>query len=119
MRFVLQQRDKGVCALCGVDTVALKEEYETIRARLKQSHTYQFQEGETADFLKAHGIPWGRTSSDWWDADHITPVIEGGGECGLDNYRTLCIPCHKKVTKELHARMKRKRVEAKPLPLFD
>src|ERR1700681_1974878 len=50
MRFVLQQRDKGVCALCGVDTVALKEKYETIRARLKQTHTYHFQEGETADF---------------------------------------------------------------------
>jgi 5-methylcytosine-specific restriction endonuclease McrA len=40
----------------------------------------------------------------WWDMDHTIPVIEGGGECGLENLRTLCILCHKKVTKELAAR---------------
>ncbi len=39
-----------------------------------------------------------------WDADHIIPVCEGGGECGLDNYRTLCHKCHKQVTGELAAR---------------
>jgi 5-methylcytosine-specific restriction endonuclease McrA len=40
-----------------------------------------------------------------WDADHIVPVSEGGGLCGLDGYRTLCIPCHKRVTADLRARM--------------
>lgn len=44
-------------------------------------------------------------SSDFWEADHIVPVIEGGGECDLANYRTLCIPCHRKVTAELRARL--------------
>jgi len=39
-----------------------------------------------------------------WQADHILPVCEGGGLCGLDNYRTMCVPCHKKVTAELAAR---------------
>lgn len=48
-------------------------------------------------------------TGDWWDADHITPVIEGGGECGIENYRTLCIPCHVKATRELRARMKERR----------
>ena len=33
-------------------------------------------------------------------------MSEGGGECGLENYRTLCIPCHKKVTKELLLRLR-------------
>jgi hypothetical protein len=33
-----------------------------------------------------------------WDADHILAVKDGGGMCGLDNMRTLCIPCHKIVT---------------------
>ena len=33
-----------------------------------------------------------------WDADHIIPVKNGGGCCGLDNLRTLCIPCHKNIT---------------------
>jgi hypothetical protein len=33
-----------------------------------------------------------------WDADHIVPVKDGGGLCGLDNMRTLCISCHKIIT---------------------
>jgi 5-methylcytosine-specific restriction protein A len=30
--------------------------------------------------------------------DHIRPVADGGGECGLDNYRMLCAACHGPVT---------------------
>lgn len=44
-----------------------------------------------------------------WDADHIVPVVEGGGECGLDNYRTLCRPCHVVVTRALRARLAAKK----------
>jgi 5-methylcytosine-specific restriction endonuclease McrA len=39
-----------------------------------------------------------------WQADHIIPVVEGGGECGLDNIRTLCTPCHRRETASLAAR---------------
>jgi 5-methylcytosine-specific restriction endonuclease McrA len=38
-----------------------------------------------------------------WEADHIVPVADGGGECGLDNYRLLCRPCHVRVTVEWRA----------------
>jgi 5-methylcytosine-specific restriction endonuclease McrA len=41
-----------------------------------------------------------------WDADHILPVSLGGGLCGLDNMRTLCIPCHKEVTRVLRSSKK-------------
>lgn len=37
--------------------------------------------------------------SDNWHADHITPVFKGGSACGLDNFQTLCIDCHKDKTK--------------------
>ena len=37
-----------------------------------------------------------------WDADHIIPVKEGGGQCGLENIRTLCFVCHKEVTKNMY-----------------
>ena len=33
-----------------------------------------------------------------WEADHILPVADGGGECGLENYRLLCRTCHLGVT---------------------
>jgi 5-methylcytosine-specific restriction protein A len=116
MRYLLFKRDKGICVLCQTDTVVLKAEYDALP---KVSGFADDSGNARSQFLELHGIPHGRAWSDWWDADHITPVIEGGGECGLDNFRTLCIPCHRKVTKELHSRLKQKRVEAKSLPLFD
>ncbi|KAI5569016.1 hypothetical protein BDE02_12G050900 [Populus trichocarpa] len=33
-----------------------------------------------------------------WHADHIVPVYRGGGECKLENMRTLCVACHSNVT---------------------
>ncbi len=43
---------------------------------------------------------------DFWQADHIVPVAEGGGGCGLDNLRTLCTPCHAAETAGLRSRRK-------------
>lgn len=108
MRFLLRRRDQGICALCSVDTLALRKAYRELPDQ-------QTREA----FRTEHGIPAGRAWADWWDADHILAVIEGGGECDLANLRTLCIPCHRKATRELHARIKRRRIEARPLPLFD
>lgn len=54
-----------------------------------------------------------RFKKDWgvrrnlWDADHIVPVAEGGGECDLANMRTLCLKCHRAVTAVLVARLRR------------
>jgi hypothetical protein len=39
-----------------------------------------------------------------WDADHRVPVSEGGGECDLDNLRTLCLICHRRETAVLRRR---------------
>ena len=84
------ERDRGVCATCGVDCVS---EYR----RLK----------------RLRGPARSRASAEWgafrrktlWDADHIIPVAEGGGECDLSNMRTLCLKCHRKSTAELRRRL--------------
>jgi 5-methylcytosine-specific restriction protein A len=105
LRRVIERRDKGVCALCGIDTLALKREYTALRKELKVKAWEDYPANDVCRaFLSHQGIPPGRACSDWWDADHITPVVEGGGECGPEGYRTLCIPCHKDVTAELAAR---------------
>jgi len=105
MRYLLFQRDKGICALCRTDTVALRAEYWLIPKELRNLRDA---------FLAKNGIPYGRASSrGWWDADHITPVVEGGGECGLEGYRTLCIPCHQAETRKLAGRIAEKRAVEK------
>lgn len=85
------RRDKGICAMCGLDSEA-----EWLRIR-------KMPFGRRAIALKQWGLkPRQRTSL--WDADHVLPVSQGGGECDLDNLRTLCLHCHRKVTAELRRR---------------
>src|SRR5260221_262326 len=62
--------------------------------------------------LRCQSIPvvpgkWGLkglTRKTVWDADHILPVVEGGGECDLGNLRTLCLLCHREQTLALRRR---------------
>ena len=46
--------------------------------------------------------------------EHRLAVVDGGGECGLDNLITLCVPCHKESTRALAARRAADRKAAKP-----
>lgn len=90
-------RDKGICVLCRIDTLAAFIDIK--RARWERR--------------KLMLLDWGLkvlNRRSLWDADHILPVVHGGGECDLDNIRTLCLKCHRKVTAEL--RQKRAAVRA-------
>ncbi|MGE5646646.1 MAG: HNH endonuclease [Acidobacteriota bacterium] len=91
LRECVFERDRGVCAGCGIDTVA---EFAHMR-RLRGA-------ARLARYLSWGLRPGSRKSL--WDADHIVPVVEGGGECDLANLRTLCLRCHKKETAALRAR---------------
>ena len=43
------------------------------------------------------------------------PVAEGGGQCGLDGFRTLCKRCHGKASGALRKRLNaRKRESVQP-----
>jgi hypothetical protein len=35
--------------------------------------------------------------------------VEGGGQCDLDNIRTLCLLCHRSATLELRERLRSRR----------
>jgi 5-methylcytosine-specific restriction endonuclease McrA len=76
VRIALLERDKGICAKCHKDVL----------------------EGRAATRRRARG------TGHLWQADHILPVVEGGGSCGLENYRTLCTDCHRGETAELARR---------------
>jgi hypothetical protein len=49
------------------------------------------------------------TEGQFWQADHIVPVAEGGGLCGIENLRTLCTVCHLRETADLKKRLKKRR----------
>ena len=90
----IKKRDKGVCALCGTDTQKIRREM------LRQ---------------RRMGIPVKLNTRRLWEAHHVLPVCQGGGCCGLDNYRTLCTECHLKETKKLAAlRAQQRRQNAVP-----
>jgi 5-methylcytosine-specific restriction protein A len=93
-------RDRGMCALCGADTHAAYLDLKRSRGvhRLK--------------LLERWGLKRINRKT-LWDADHILPVAEGGGECDLENIRTLCLICHRVQTLELRRRLT---IRRKPEP---
>ena len=86
------QRDRGVCAMCRTDTHAAYFDLKRSRGRHKLKLLARWR-------LKR------LNRKTLWDADHILPVVEGGGECDLENIRTLCLLCHRQQTLELRARL--------------
>ncbi|MGC2657456.1 MAG: HNH endonuclease signature motif containing protein [Bryobacteraceae bacterium] len=92
LRDCVQARDKGVCALCGIDAQAAYLQLKRARGTHKLK-------------LRERWGPLPRSRKTLWDADHIVPVAEGGGECDLSNLRTLCLICHRQQTRELRNRL--------------
>jgi 5-methylcytosine-specific restriction endonuclease McrA len=87
------ERDRGICAACGVDCLDAERRLKRLRgaARLKASLEWGMRAGSRKSL---------------WDADHIVPVAEGGGECDLANIRTLCLKCHRTATAALRKRLR-------------
>ncbi len=90
------ERDKGVCAGCGIDCVVEWRRMKRLRGASR--------ERALADWNLNRRGAWVRRSL--WDADHVSPVCEGGGECDLSNLRTLCLKCHRAATADLRARQR-------------
>jgi 5-methylcytosine-specific restriction endonuclease McrA len=95
LRAQVLARDRGICARCGLDALQFYARFEKLPARARKR-------------LRG-SLDLGERRSSFWDADHIVPVAEGGGECELDNLRTLCLWCHGEVTGELRRRLAERR----------
>lgn len=113
---LVYQRDHGVCAKCGADAGTAMRVLERIRRvdRWDFRKSYNENHERTASARAAAFLildAWGvsEETRSLWDADHIVPVVEGGGGCGLDNYRTLCVLCHRGETTELASRRAERR----------
>ena len=98
VRREVKKRDKGICRLCGLNVLKAHREW----GRRKPPATD-----------RAARRQW-RLERPRWEADHIVPVADGGGECGLENYRLLCRRCHLDVTLAWRARRSAGTAEAVP-----
>jgi len=119
----VEERDHGVCALCHLDTAALDQELRALRAHQETFEQARWGSPEAVQRRafqnRVHGLlltGWDRDALEngpLWEADHIVPRAEGGDDLGLDNRRTLCVPCHKTESAKLLARLADKRAKAK------
>ena len=88
VRSLIWKRDRGMCRQCGIDVGAMERRWRRERRQVHGGAAYR---------------AW-RARRPRWEADHIVPVAEGGGECGLENYRVLCRSCHVALTTEWRSR---------------
>lgn len=120
-----ERRDRGLCALCGLDAGLLGRVLERLRAWANEEP----EEGDRHRALQgarrilaelgwsqtgaAASAPWvvsWRSRRVWasgaplWEADHARPLAEGGA-FGLANVRTCCVPCHRRETAALAGRL--------------
>lgn len=130
----VEERDNGLCARCGLDTAKLGRVLNGFRELVQmECRAASSSYGNGSILPRLDPNTWGHTAHvqhgratlaalGWngyadlmrslWEADHIVPLAEGGTNT-LGNLRTLCVPCHREVTRELRARMAKARREAK------
>jgi len=111
---------RALCRYCGTEvtpprlTFCSGQRASFYRGRMKDpgfgcvhEHCVRSNPGYARDCVKARDA--GKCAicgnvTVYWEADHVIPVIEGGGSCGLEGFRTLCRPCHKIETTALAKR---------------
>jgi superfamily II DNA or RNA helicase len=108
-RRLVMKRDGGVCAECKLDCTRLIRRLQSIekydetdvdwkakREAFLSTEYPNFSSGLTK--AQKEGLIKKALAGQAWQADHIHPVFEGGGQCTEVNLRTLCTVCHNKVT---------------------
>lgn len=101
----VRARDKGICALCGFDHHKAVKEWrstEPKKPRYEDRNIYLPEQDRIllTEYYRNHNL-WlsSRPKNLRPEYDHIVPFSEGGLTV-LENMRTLCYSCHKKLTAE-------------------
>jgi len=98
--------ERGICCLCGIDAHALFLRISSLQPaeRLNALCGANWKLPQSSGALER--LLQRPKEGDFWQADHVRAVAEGGGSCRLQNLRTLCVPCHKVETEKLRSRLK-------------
>ncbi|GMN54237.1 hypothetical protein TIFTF001_023365 [Ficus carica] len=113
LRQELFQLENGICANCQLDCHTLVEHIRPLSLAVRREYIEKVAPriGSRKNLLDK--LVKDPVEGNSWHADHIVPVYQGGGECMLENMRTLCVACHYDVTKAQCADRRLARAKAK------
>lgn len=113
MREVLFSVEHGICAHCKLDCHKLVKCIRPLSNDQRREHILKAAPDFANHRRLLDKLVLEPTEGNAWHADHIVPVYRGGGECRLENMRTLCVICHSKVTAEQQTDRRLMRARAK------
>jgi hypothetical protein len=102
--------ERGVCCRCERDCHAFVRALQVHKKRARHDMILRFDPRYRRYPRLLHQLAYTAHEGSAWHADHIVPVFEGGGECGLENMQTLCTMCHQSSSRSL-ARKRKKRTQ--------
>ena len=120
IRQYIAKRDKYTCQICGLDCKGfvrklwryVNEHYGELQKTPVYADPRNYRHARKSlevQFFEILGMQWVNTHgrSTYYDVDHIHEVVKGGGQCGEENLRLLCLGCHRIETKRLRAELKK------------
>ncbi|CAI9284011.1 unnamed protein product [Lactuca saligna] len=113
LRKMLAQIEHGVCTNCHLDCRKLVKNIKPLSLEKRREFIMREAPKLAARKNALEKLISDPTEGNAWHADHIVPVYQGGGECRLENMRTLCIACHADVTLAQCCERRSERAKAK------
>ncbi|POO01949.1 SNF2 domain-containing protein / helicase domain-containing protein / HNH endonuclease domain-containing protein [Trema orientale] len=113
LRQELFQLENGICTNCQLDCHKLVVHIRPLSLAMRREHIEKVAPRIASRRKLRDKLIKDPKEGNAWHADHIVPVYRGGGECKLENMRTLCVACHSDVTKAQCAERRLTRANAK------
>lgn len=98
LRQELFEIEHGVCTICQLDCHQLVRTIKPLSLERRREYIEEVAPNVASQKKLLDKLANDPSEGNAWHADHIVPVYRGGGECKLDNMRTLCVACHSNVT---------------------
>ncbi|GMH18225.1 hypothetical protein Nepgr_020066 [Nepenthes gracilis] len=98
LRQELFQIEHGICTNCLLDCHKLVEHIRPLPHANREEYVKRVAPNFANHKKLLNKIVCYPTEGNAWHADHFVPVFQGGGECKVENMRTLCVACHADVT---------------------
>ncbi|CAK7323249.1 unnamed protein product [Dovyalis caffra] len=113
LRQELFQIEHGVCTNCQLDCHQLVRTVKPLSLERRREYIEKVAPNVASQKKLLDKLVNDPSEGNAWHADHIVPVYRGGGECKLENMRTLCVACHSNVTAAQRAERCLTRAKAK------